>query len=64
MPDKQPDRRAKRKLENLREQLKQVQQRLAGAWRQTDDPREITDLERKQAEIEAQIARWKQPSQD
>lgn len=54
------DRRAKRKLESLREQLKQVQQRLAGAKRQRDDEREIAELERKQAQIEAEIARWRQ----
>ncbi|NMC20715.1 MAG: hypothetical protein GYA33_09885 [Thermogutta sp.] len=54
------DRRAKRKLESLREQLKQVQQRLAGAKRQMDDPREVAELERKQAAIEAEIAHWKE----
>lgn len=60
MSSQSGDRRAKRKLEALREQLKQVQQRLAGAKRQRDDEREIAELERKQAQIEAEIARWKQ----
>jgi len=60
MSPKPGNRRAKRKLELLREQLKQIQQRLAGAKRQMDDPREVAELERKQAEIEAEIARWKE----
>jgi len=60
MSPKPENRRAKRKLESLREQLKQIQQRLAGAKKQMDDPREVAELERKQAEIQAEIAGWKE----
>lgn len=60
MSPKPENRRAKRKLESLREQLRQIQQRLAGAKKQMDDPREVAELERKQAEIQAEIAGWKE----
>lgn len=46
-----------RKVESLRRQLRELQQRLAGARKQPDDPREIQMLEHQVASVEAELKR-------
>lgn len=53
--NKDLNKRDARKLESLRRQLRELQQRLAGAKKQPDDPREITQLEREIAEVQKHI---------
>lgn len=55
--DKNLSKRDSRKLEALRKRLRELQQRLAGAKKQPDDPREIETLAKDIAAVEAEIAR-------
>lgn len=51
------NKRDARKVESLRRQLRELQQRLAGARKQPDDPREIQTLEQQVASVEAELKR-------
>jgi hypothetical protein len=51
------DRKQKKQLEPARKRLQQMQQRLAGARKQPDDPGEIERLEREIAAEEENIRR-------
>ena len=55
--DKNLNKRDARKLDALRKRLRELQQRLAGAKKQPDDPREIETLSKEIASVEAEIAR-------
>lgn len=48
------DKKAKKKLEVIRQRLQTVRQQLAGARKQDDTPGEVKRLEQELAELEAQ----------
>lgn len=53
------DKKAKKRLEVLRDRLQQRRTVLANARRQNDDPAETTRLEEEVAELEREIVRLK-----
>ena len=53
------DKKAKRKLEVLRQRLQKLRQQLAGAKKQEDEPDELNRLEAEFASVEAQIEKIK-----
>lgn len=55
--EKKLNKRDARKVESLRRQLRELQQRLAGAKKQPDDPREIQMLEQQVATVQAELKR-------
>ncbi len=54
------DKKAKKRLEVIKQKLTHLQQQLAGAKRQLDDPAEVERLEREIAELQAERDRLKQ----
>jgi hypothetical protein len=54
------DKKAKKKSEVLRQRLLKLQQQLAGAKQQPDDPWDITRLEKEIAAIQAEITKLKE----
>jgi hypothetical protein len=54
------DKKAKKKSEVLRQRLLKLQQQLAGAKQQPDDPGDITRLEKEIAAIQAEITKLKE----
>jgi hypothetical protein len=53
------DKKAKKRLEVLRKKATQLQQQLAGATKQMDDPAEVVRLKKELAATEAEIERIK-----
>jgi hypothetical protein len=53
------DKKAKKRIDVLRQRLVQLRQKLAGAKAQLDDPEEVRRLERDVAEAEAEVAKLK-----
>ncbi len=49
------DKKAKKKQEVLRQRLQKLQQQLAGARKQMDDPEEVTRLEKDIASAKAEL---------
>lgn len=54
------DKKAKKRIELLRKKLGQMQQRLAGAKQQMDDPREVSQLEADIAAAQQEIEKLKE----
>lgn len=54
------DKKTKKKLDVLNERLQRLRAQLAGARKQLDDPREVSQLEQQIREITAEIAKLKQ----
>jgi hypothetical protein len=54
------DKKAKKKSEVLRQRLLKLQQQLAGAKQQPDDPGDITRLEKEIAAVQAEITKLKE----
>lgn len=53
------DKKAKKKLDILRQRLQSLKQRLAGAKKQNDEPGEIERLETEMAGVESEIEKLK-----
>lgn len=53
------DKKAKKRLEVLRKKVTHLQQQLAGATRQMDEPEEVERLKKELATAEAEIERLK-----
>lgn len=53
------DKKAKKRVEVLNKKLKDLNQRLAGAKQQMDDPDEVTMYEKQIADARAEITRLK-----
>ncbi|MEX0867801.1 MAG: hypothetical protein WD030_10615 [Pirellulales bacterium] len=53
------DKKAKKRLEVVRKKIQTVQQQLAGAKQQMDDPDDVTRLERELAELHAEMEKLK-----
>ncbi len=53
------DKKAKKKLEVLRKKSQNLQQQIAGAKQQTDEPDEVEKLEKELADIKAEIEKLK-----
>ena len=53
------DKKAKKKIEVLRQRITKLRQQLAGAKQQLDDPDDVVRLEREIAAAEAEIEKWK-----
>ncbi|MGD9723075.1 MAG: hypothetical protein AB7O59_17110 [Pirellulales bacterium] len=53
------DKKAKKKQDVLRHRVQKLQQQLAGARRQMDDPDEVRRLEQEIATAEAELAKLK-----
>ena len=53
------DKKAKKRIELLRKKVGDLQQRLAGARKQMDDPQEVGQLEREIAAAQAEIEKLK-----
>jgi hypothetical protein len=53
------DKKAKKRLDLLRKKLTEMQQRLAGAKKQMDDPREVSQLEADIAAAQQEIDKLK-----
>jgi cob(I)alamin adenosyltransferase len=53
------DKKAKKRLDLIRQRLQKLRQQLAGAKTQMDDPDEVKRLEREIAEAEAEAERLK-----
>ena len=54
------DKKAKKKSEVLRQRLLKLQQQLAGAKQQPDDPGDISRLEKEIAAVQAEITKLKE----
>jgi hypothetical protein len=54
------DKKAKKKSEVLRQRLLKLQQQLAGAKQQPDDPGDVTRLEKEIAAVQAEITKLKE----
>ena len=54
------DKKAKKRLEVLRKKISELQPRLAGAKKQTDEPDEVRKLEAELAATQAEIAKLQQ----
>ena len=53
------DKKSKKRLEKVHQQLQQLRQNLAGAKKQQDEPGEVQRLEEKIAALEAEAAKLK-----
>ena len=53
------DKKAKKRLEVLRQKLQKYEKLLAAAKQQTDEPDEVANIERQIAEIKAEIEKIK-----
>jgi hypothetical protein len=53
------DKKSKKRIDLLRKKLGEMQQRLAGAKKQMDDPREVSQLEADIAAAQAEIEKLK-----
>lgn len=53
------DKKAKKRIEVLRQRVQKLRQQLAGAKQQADDPAEIDNLNREIEAAEAEIAKLK-----
>jgi cob(I)alamin adenosyltransferase len=53
------DKKAKKKLDVVRQRLQKLQQQLAGARKQMDDPDEVRRLEKELAAAEAEVQKLK-----
>ena len=53
------DKKAKKRIEVLRKKITQMQQQLAGARQQMDDPQEVQQLETSIAEAQQEIEKLK-----
>jgi hypothetical protein len=53
------DKKAKKKIDVLRHRLQKLQQQLAGARKQMDDPEEVQRLERDLAATESELEKLK-----
>ncbi|MDB2686715.1 hypothetical protein N9Y42_05845 [Mariniblastus sp.] len=53
------DKKAKKRLEVLRQKLQKTEKLLAAAKQQTDEPDEVENIERQIAEIKAEIEKIK-----
>jgi hypothetical protein len=53
------DKKAKKRIELLHKKVGDLQQRLAGARKQMDDPREVEQLQRELAAAQAEIDKLK-----
>jgi peptidoglycan hydrolase CwlO-like protein len=53
------DKKAQKRIEMLRKKISDVQQRLAGARKQMDDPSEVQQLESELAAAKAEIEKLK-----
>lgn len=53
------DKKAKKRLEVLRQKVEKTQKLLAAAKQQTDDPDEVSQLENQIAELKSEIERLK-----
>jgi hypothetical protein len=56
------DKKSKKQLEVLRQRQQNLQRQLAGARRQADDPREVTELENELRKVAADIERLREGS--
>ena len=54
------DKKAKKRIDLLRQKLQKLRQQLSGAKKQPDDLPEIVRLEREVAEVEAELHRLKE----
>jgi hypothetical protein len=54
------DKKSKKRTEVLRTRIGNLQQQLAGARKQMDDPDEVKNLEKQLASAEAELAKLKQ----
>lgn len=52
------DKKAKKKIDTLRQRLSKLRQQLAGAKQQMDDPQEVERLKADVAATEAEIRKW------
>ncbi len=55
----QMDKKAKKKIEVLRQRIQKLQQQLSGAKSQMDDPEEVTRLEEELSKAKSQIEELK-----
>jgi DNA-binding FrmR family transcriptional regulator len=53
------DKKAKKKIQAINQRIQRLQQQLAGAKRQMDDPRELRALQEQLAAAEAELAKLK-----
>ncbi len=53
------DKKAKKKIDVLRKRVSHLEQQLAGATKQMDDPEEVTRLQQELDSARAQIEKWK-----
>jgi cell division septum initiation protein DivIVA len=54
------DKKAKKKIEVLRDRLTKLKQQLAGAKKQMDDPDEVSRIEREIAQATAELEKLKE----
>jgi hypothetical protein len=54
------DKKAKKRVEVLRQKLQKLQQQLAGAKQQPDDPADIVRLEKEVAATQAELGKLKE----
>jgi hypothetical protein len=54
------DKKAKKKLDKLRQKLQRLQQQLAGARKQEDEPGEVARLEREIAATAEELRKFKE----
>ncbi|MBN1852531.1 MAG: hypothetical protein JW829_07390 [Pirellulales bacterium] len=54
------DKKVKKKIEMLHKKRSHLQQQLAGATRQTDDPGEVETIRAEIAEVQSQIEKMKE----
>ena len=53
------DKKAKKKIQALNQRIQKLQQQLAGAKKQMDDPRELKTFQEQLAAAEAEVAKLK-----
>jgi predicted nucleic acid-binding Zn-ribbon protein len=53
------DKKAKKRIDLLRKKITEIQQRLAGARKQVDDPTEVAQLEKELAAAQQEIEKLK-----
>jgi hypothetical protein len=54
------DKKAKKKIQTLRQRIQNLQQQLAGSRQQMDDPAELAALEKKLADSQAELEKIKE----
>lgn len=54
------DKKAKKRIEVLKQRLPKLRQQLAGAKQQPDEPDDITRLEKEIADVEAELAKLRE----